>query len=90
MSELDKTRPQQSEARASAFDDVGKLLTGRICELEAERVQKSKGRLTIADGIELLGSLERIDELRDVNERVTRLRDAHAEGRDPASAEALR
>ena len=90
MSELDKTRPQEISARASAFDDVRKLLTGRVRELEAERVQKSKGRLTIADGIELLGNLERIDELREVNERVARLRDAHGEGRDPSSTEAPR
>ncbi len=88
MSELDKTRPQPSEARASAFDDVRKLLTGRIRELETERVQRSKGRLTIADGVELLGNLERIDELREVKQRVTRLRDGQAEDRDPSSAEA--
>ncbi|HEX9295727.1 MAG TPA: hypothetical protein VF881_07825 [Polyangiaceae bacterium] len=79
MSGPDKPNAHDNGARASAFDDVRKLLTSRIRELETEGIRRSDGPLTIGDGIELLGSLERIDELRDLRERITRLRDAFAE-----------
>jgi hypothetical protein len=76
MSEPDDRDVRENQARTSAFDDVRKLLTTRIRELESERAQRSKRPMTIGDGIELLGNLERTEELRDVDDRIMQLRDA--------------
>ncbi len=80
MSEPDDRSVRENQARTAAFDDVRKLLTTRIRELESERAQRSKRRMTIGDGIELLGNLERTEELRDVDERILRLRDTDPDG----------
>lgn len=72
MSELSKSIHRCSDDVAGVLDAVHELLAERIRELEIDGAATAAPRqLTIADGIALLGNFERLDELREMADRIS-------------------
>ena len=74
MSARDSIRTQRLEGGIAMLDDVRSLVSARIDALEEERARQSSEQLTVGDALELLCNIERIEELRDMHARISRLR----------------